>query len=49
MWEEDEDEVIDAVIKHKDEAAAAKALCIDKFAYCTKSSPLVVAKAHEEL
>ena len=49
MWEEDEDEIIDAVIKHKDEAAVAKALCVDKFNFCSKVSSLQVAKAHDEL
>ena len=49
MWEEDEDEIIDAVIKHKDEAAVAKALCVDKFNFCSKASSLQVAKAHDEL
>lgn len=51
LWEEDEDAVIDIIMKHndqKDDTAAVKALCVQKFDLC-KSSDIAVSKAHEEL
>ena len=49
MWEEDEDEVIEAVIKLREEAAVAQALCVDKFEFCDKASSLKVDRVHQEL
>jgi len=50
MWEEDEDEMIDTMIKHfKDTTAAVQAMCVDKFEFCKPSSPISVSKAHNEL
>ena len=44
-------QVIDIIMKHndqKDDTAAVKALCVQKFDLC-KSSDIAVSKAHEEL
>jgi len=54
MWEEDEDEIIDALVKHhgadaqKQLEAAVGALCVDKFEFC-KAGPHAASKAHQEL
>jgi len=49
MWEEDEDEVIDATVKHsEDEKRAAHALCVERFALC-KPEQVQVSKVHQEL
>lgn len=49
MWEEDEDEVIDTMIAHsKQHHEAVKALCIDKFAYCTPQH-VERSRVHHEL
>ncbi len=44
-------QVIDIIMKHndqKDDTAAVKALCVQRFDLC-KSSDIAVSKAHEEL
>ena len=43
-------QVIDALVKHrKDDEAAVRALCVDKFEFCPSSAPIAVSKGHEEL
>eukprot|EP00802_Teleaulax_amphioxeia_P026189 Tamp_27204.p4 GENE.Tamp_27204~~Tamp_27204.p4 ORF type:complete len:106 (-),score=31.99 Tamp_27204:66-383(-) len=50
MWEEDEDAVIDAIVKHReDERAAANALCVEQFALCKASSAIEVSRGRQEL